>query len=238
MFKIDESVKKKELPKHIINHLTFIPTYQVRFVIGIFTFLCLDFLLALPLYLPFTFNNVVIALAIPCLAIINIWALKIIFSQIDKKELETLLFLGCLGFVGAICYFILGIKHLYLLGITSYWYYLILVLVFILGVLFFYLSYSRNFRSLETLNKKTTPKWHYVVASIAAPAGYIVVNLLIGVNNYLMVSFVTLVFFLGASLYSLMLVKFLHKYKFIKKNIHFVQFHNGEQIKRKRLDAK
>ncbi|MGP1909720.1 hypothetical protein ACTSEZ_16245 [Metabacillus sp. JX24] len=217
MLIINESVKRRELPVHILHHLTPFPPHQVRFVIAVFTFLCLDLLLALPLYLPFIFNHIVLILVIPFISIINIWALKLLFSKVDKRELETLLFLGCLGLAGAICYFISGIKFLYMSGVTSYWYYMILALLFILGVGIFYRSYSGNFLSLEKVRKKTTPKWHYVVASIAAPAGYIVATLLIGVSNHLMVSFVTFIFFLGASLYSLMFVKFLHKYFLSRK---------------------
>lgn len=229
MLIINESVKRRELPVHILHHLTHFPPHQVRFVIAVFTFLCLDLLLALPLHLPFIFNNVVLILVIPFISIINIWALKILFSKVDKKELETLLFLGCLGLVGAICYFISGIKFLYMLGVTSYWYFMILALLFTLGVGIFYRSYSRNFISLEKLSEKTTPKWHYAVASITPPAGSIIVTFLLNGSNDLMVSFVTFIFFLGASLYSLMFVKFLHKYLFIKKNIHLVKFHNDKR---------
>lgn len=226
MMKIAKNVKRKQLPEHIKQQLDPFSTMQIKFAISSITFFLLDLLIILPLIVPVI--KVVIYITIPLLIFISIWAILLLLRKAEDTELESILFLGCLGIVGSICYFILALKYSYMLGIESPLYYIISIIIFVLTVYLFIHHQIKRYSNLEKEKKKETPLWHYKVLSISVPAGYLVAHYVMGISDGYVLSLMTVVFMGFSVFYIFILAKYLHKYLFIKANIHLVRFSNKE----------
>ncbi|MDX8289319.1 hypothetical protein SLL00_05925 [Metabacillus indicus] len=222
MYKISQDLKRKNIPGHVLEHLDYISHFQVKAQVGGFTFLLLDLFILLPLLTPQ--NNIFLWIIAPLLVFVSVWAIWILIRNVEKTELESILFLGCLGGVGSLSYFLIGLKYSYVLGISSFVYYLFSVLLYLLALFLFVRHYKNKFSTIEKRPKKTTPKWHYTVLSVSVPIGYILGHYLVGASEYLMLSVLTLIFYGFSLTYMFLFIKFLHKFLYIKTNYHFARF--------------
>ncbi|MBS2967595.1 hypothetical protein J9317_02265 [Metabacillus sp. KIGAM252] len=234
MFKISQDKKHRNLPDHIIEHLSFFPPFQIKFLVGGTTFFLLDLFILIPLIAPK--NNPLLILIGTLLVLISLWALWIIVRNPKDTELESILFFGYLGAVGALSYFGVGLKYSYMIGITHPIYYIALSLLFLSSIYYLIRYYNKKFSSLKEFDKKATPKWHFTIAGISVPAGYIAANYFMGVSNFIMISFLNLLFFGLSFFFIFLLAKYFHKYFFMKANLHFVKFSN-KKITSKKADA-
>ncbi|MDQ0221250.1 hypothetical protein ELQ35_20865 [Peribacillus cavernae] len=224
MLKIEQDIKRRRLPQHIKEQLDPFSTMQIKFVIASGTFFMLDLLIILPLLVPVI--KAVLFITLPLLIFISLWAIWLLVRKAEDTELESLLFLGCLGIVGSICYFVLSLKYSFMLGIDSPLYYFISIVIFGFIIFLFIRHQVKRYSSLERERTKETPKWHYRVLSISVPAGYLVAHYIMGLSGGFMLSFMTVVFFGMSIFYIFVLAKYLYKYFFIKTNIHLVRFSN------------
>ncbi|MDY0406758.1 hypothetical protein P5G51_016580 [Virgibacillus sp. 179-BFC.A HS] len=137
--KINESIKDfNKLPVFVNQHLSFLDTDNIKFIVAAFTFILLD-LGTFPLLYPKI--PIIYYIAIPLLVFIHLWALRILIKNPFSTQFESLIYIGVLGVVGTICYFMLVQKTAYMnLGIRNLFYYVIstVLYLFIIGILAYY----------------------------------------------------------------------------------------------------
>ncbi|MBM7703285.1 hypothetical protein [Metabacillus iocasae] len=230
MLKINPKIEGKELPSHILNQLQPLPTNQVRYLIFGLTFLLLDFIILLPLLVPPI--QLFIYLTLPFIVLINLWALRLFIKKPENTEIEFTLFIGWLGVVGSFCYFMLALKYSYMLTITSPIYYIFSILLFIGANYLFIRRQLNRYATLEPEESKQTPAWHYQLASISVPAGYVVAHYLMGLSNQFVLSVMMMIFLLFSAIYIFLMAKYFHKYFFIKTNRHLVTLSNENRKKK------
>ncbi|MED4534158.1 hypothetical protein [Metabacillus fastidiosus] len=223
MLKLDNETKRRKLPNHIQEGLEPFCKYQIKSMIAVFTFLMLDLLIIMPLLFPVI--KLVLYVTLPLMIFVSVWALWLLIRKPEKTEMESLLFLGCLGIVGSFCYFVLAMKYNYMVGITSPFFYIFMFFVYLIINYLFVRNELKKYSSLERKPRKKTPAWHYTMATIAPAAGYISIQYIMDIFSSLIVlSFMSIVFWGLSATYSFLLARAFHKYFFIKKNIHLVVF--------------
>lgn len=225
MYKISPGTKRRDIPEHFIEHLSFFPSFQVKFLVGGLTFFLLDLFILFPLLVPE--NITILFSAAPLLGLISLWATAILVRKTVGIELETILFFGCCGLVGSFAYLLVGFKYSFLMGVTSPLYYAAIAVVYFISIYFFFRHYNKKYSSAKKRDATPTPGWHYTAASIAAPLGYIAAQYLAGVSNFLIVSLITLIFYGFSYFYIFVMTKYFHKYFFIKSNLFYVRFADG-----------
>ncbi|MFC7372595.1 hypothetical protein ACFQPF_13035 [Fictibacillus iocasae] len=225
MLKLDQNLKYRQLPKHLQEHLTFVPTDVTKQVIAVFTFILLDLVIAMPLLFPFV--KTVLFVTIPVITVINIWAILLLLKDSTQTKFESLLYLGFLGAVGSFSYFVLILKmNFYALNVQSPILISISIIVYLVYViLLIYLrekntSLSRNILKSK-FNNLNIIKW-------AAPTGYILTQIMVNqtpqiMNSYMVVMYSFIMFF-----FTNMGIKFLHRYLFMRNNPHLVTFSTFE----------
>ena len=237
MLKIPQHKRSNQLPGHIQDQLQPFPVYQIKFIIAVGTFLMLDAFVLVPLLFPFM--KAFLYVILPFLAGISVWAIWLLCKKVEDIELDTILFVGCLGVVGAICYFLMGLKYSYIGGIQSPIYYIVMCVLFLATVYFSILQQYKKYDSIEKRPKKTTPAWQYTLVRVSVPAGYIIAQYIMGLSSTLVHVVMTIVWYGLSYLFIWILAKYLHKYFFMKENIQFVYFFNKELNRKARgLDSK
>ncbi|MBM7703283.1 hypothetical protein [Metabacillus iocasae] len=230
MLKINKDLKPKQLPIHILAQLQPLPVSQIKtLVFGAAIFL-LDLLIIVPLLAPPI--KLFLYLTLPLLAFISLWALRLLVKNPIHTEMESILFTGWLGVIGAFCYFMLGLKYSYMLGITSPIYYIFSILLFIGANYLFIRRQLNRYATLEPEESKQTPAWHYQLASVSVPAGYMVTHYLMGLSNQLVLSVMMMVYLMLSTFYMFLMAKYFHKYFFIKTNRHLVILSNENRKKK------
>ncbi|MDQ0221245.1 hypothetical protein ELQ35_20885 [Peribacillus cavernae] len=224
MLSIDQDIKRRQLPEHIREHLQPFSTLQIKVIIGAFTFIGLDALVLIPLLFPVI--KLVLYITIPLLIFISVWGIWLLIRNAENTELESLLFLGYLGIIGSLCYFILILKYSFMLGIISPIYYVGSFLIYISLIYLFFRHQFKKYSTLEKKLPKKTPAWQYTLVTISVPAGYIAAQYIMGFTPSILLSIMSVVYFVFCIFYIFILSRSFHKYFFIKANIHLVKFAN------------
>jgi len=224
MLKIPQHKRFNQLPEHIQDQLQPLPVYQIKFVIAGGTFLLLDAFVLIPLLFPYM--KAFLYVILPLLAGISIWAIWLLCKKVEDIELDSVLFSGYLGVVGAISYFLMGLKCSYIGGIQSPIYYIVMCVLFLATVYFSILQQYKKYDSIEKRPKKNTPAWQYTLVRVSVPVGYIIAQYIMGLSPTLVLVVMTIVWYGFSYLFIWILAKSFHKYFFIKENIHLVYFVN------------
>ncbi|WP_409290422.1 hypothetical protein [Peribacillus sp. SCS-37] len=228
MLKLPEETRYRQLPNHVQLQLEPFSILNIKpFIFG-FTFILLDAIILVPLLVPRI--EALLFITLPLIGFVNIWALALLFRKPYKTELESLLFLGFLGGVGAISYFILFLKYSFMAGINTWIFYVIMTVIFLLIVYFFMKHQLIRYSKINKEPEKKTPNWHYKLLSIAAPVGYLLAQYIKDQPTEFVLCVMSLVFLYISIFYVSFLAKYLHKYLFIKKNKRLVSlakdYHN------------
>ncbi|WP_409290421.1 hypothetical protein [Peribacillus sp. SCS-37] len=234
MIKIPGNLKYKQLPEHIQTHLIPYSIYNVRFALVVSTFLMLDLFSLVPLLVPK--QPLVFWVNVPLMIFISIWAIWLLIRKPEDTELEFVLFLGCLGGIGAVCYFTLALKYLYLAEINSFFYFSALILMFVASIVLFFRHQFKRYASFSEEQKKKTPAWHYTFAYGAVPIGYVAGPYLANGPSGLPIIVLGIIFLIFSSFFIFLFTKYVHKYIFMKTNIHLVRFMNKKNKIRSRLN--
>jgi len=224
MLKIPQHKRFNQLPEHVQDQLQPLPVYQIKFVIAGGTFLLLDAFVLIPLLFPYM--KAFLYVILPLLAGISIWAIWLLCKKVEDIELDSVLFSGYLGVVGAISYFLMGLKYSYIGGIQSPIYYIVMCVLFLATVYFSILQQYKKYDSIEKRPKKNTPAWQYTLVRVSVPVGYIIAQYIMGLSPTLVLVVMTIVWYGFSYLFIWILAKSFHKYFFIKENIHLVYFVN------------
>ncbi|WP_144704981.1 hypothetical protein [Fictibacillus phosphorivorans] len=233
MLKIDNSIKRKNLPNHILEHLSFTDTDQVKFGVFGSTFVMLDLLIILPLLFPY--HELSFWLTIPFLLLINLWALTMLLRKAEGLHFEFILFVGCLGAVGSLCYFILVQKIAYIvLNIHSNNFFVMSLIIYLAFFLFQIWFQNKKYCSINSdfLQFKDMP-WHFKALTWSVPLGYIIAHYFISKSEVIMTTIMLLVYLMFSIFFTYVSVKFFHRYLFMKANSHFLEI-PGEYKKTKK----
>jgi len=237
MLKIPQHKRFNQLPGHIQDQLQPLHVYQIKFVIAGGTFLLLDAFVLIPLLFPYM--KAFLYVILPLLAGISVWAIWLLCKKVEDIELDSILFSGCLGVVGAICYFLMALKYSYIGGIQSPIYYIVMCVLFLATVYFSILQQYKKYDSIEKRSKKNTPAWQYTLVRVSVPGGYIIAHYLMGLSPTIVLVVMTIVCYSFSYVFIWLLANYLHKYFFMKENIQFVYFSNKELNRKVRgLDSK
>ncbi len=220
--KIDTSIKRRNLPDHFLEHLSFTEIDQIKFGVFGSTFIMIDLLMILPLLYPtHTFTA---WLTIPLISFINIWAMSMLLRKANTLQFEFIIFIACSGAVASFCYFVFVQKMAYIGMNIKTPAFLIVSLVFYISFLLFQLwFYKKKYSSLSSkfTNFKDLP-WHYKILSIAAPLGYIVAHYFINNSISAMNSILSIIYYMFSLFFTYVSVKFFHRYFFMKANQNFL----------------
>ena len=230
--KFNKELKRRDLPDHIQEGLLPYNTLQIKSIIGAFTFIGLDLLIILPLLYPLI--NIVLYVTIPLMILITIWAIYLLVRNPLDTEMESLLFMGCLGTVGSYCYFILILKYIFMSGYDSPTYYIVITIIYLFTIYLFWRRQVNKYSSLEKIEKKETPVWHYKVVTVSLPAGYLASLFIMRQYLSLVFIFIIIMFTILAIAYIFFLASAFHKYFFIKQNMHVAYFENKELYRKVR----
>ncbi|MBD7963930.1 hypothetical protein [Fictibacillus norfolkensis] len=233
--KLDENIKFRNLPDAFKEHLTFFASFQIKQIIGAFTFIGLDLVIIMPLLFPYI--EEVLFITLPLILLINVWAIRLLIKNPSETEFESLLYLGFLGAVGSFCYFVLTQKMSYwLLNIDSPLYYIISLVAYVVLILVFIYKKNNKFSSIQIdVNKNNSSLIWNKVFTWSVPAGYIIVHILMNQSSALLHSYMIIMYSGLLIFFTDISVKFFHRYLFIKSNIHLVKLSKSKTSK---LNAK
>lgn len=226
MLKINKDLKYRDLPDHIKEGLSTFSIFQMKSMVWVFTYLLLDIIIIMPLLFPII--QPTLYLTLPPMAIISVWALRLLIKRPEDSEMEFLLFTGFLGIVGSFCYFIVAMKYYYMIGIQSPIYYIIMFLIYLSIIILFLMNEHKKYSSLESKVKKKTPAWHYTIALVAPGLGYIFTQYVMKLSEFFVLFVMSIVFWILSLTFAFLIGRGFHKYFFIKQNIHLVKFTNKE----------
>ncbi|WP_071461507.1 hypothetical protein [Bacillus massilinigeriensis] len=226
MIQLPQNLKRKQLPGHILFQLEPLSYDDHKMQISMVTFFLIDALLIAPLFVIWV--NWASFITLPMMIIINIWAIALLFRKSINIEIETILFVCYAGLVGSICYFVAGLKQIYLLGMDSLGFYLAMAAIYLVATCLFVFHQFKKYSLGSNFKQKETPAWHYAVASIAIPAGYIASKYLMRLSESIISLSITVVLLLSSYGFMWLFAKYFHKYFFIKKNIQYVKLANKE----------
>lgn len=236
MLKIDEGISRHQLPPNILNHLELLPIGNIKSAISLLTFLVLDLIVLLPM-ISDPFIKGLLMLIAPFIIFINIWAILLVIRNAYSTQLETVLFLGILGFITAISLLILSQKIAYfVVGMKSLLFFVICLIIYIVTVIYF-IFYCNKVLSKESKKKKSTRQFSWPLLYTTPAIGYIVYHSFIKKSGYLH-HVMILVFYLLGMLFIYISVKFLHKYLFIKNNSTFVVYQEPSKKEQKQANEK
>lgn len=240
MLKIDPNLRFEELPFHANQHFIFHHPDHIKLIVSGFTFILLDLSL-LPLLYPFI--NVFYIISIPLYLFIHIWAVRLLIKNPYSTQFESLLFLGSHGVVTAIVYALLAFKiSIFELGISSTFYYALLFigLLAMFAILVFYQikKYSNITGKSKQDGKLGLLHQLGIVLAVFPALGY---SFFQGIkhNEILMNSVLLVISIFLSGFGAYMAAKQIHKYFFMKANMHFVRFIKpGGKKKRREFEKK
>ncbi|MCY8582686.1 hypothetical protein MOE23_21125 [Bacillus haynesii] len=230
MLRLKETVAYKDLPYNIQSHLTAPVSRETKWGMACFIVLVLDILCMLPVLASkvefFTFA------AVPVAILINIW--MIIMNSRNMTEylhhLQYVRFMG-VSFSGmSYCQLITAQKmmfsaigfHLTLISLSLFIYAASIFLV-----IRYYLVVFPDSKG----KRETAASTGMLLAAVPA-AGFMISHAVLRVSEYAVYLLMSTVYLLMACLFSMIGVKFIHKYFFIKANQDIISQHRIEGTRR------
>ncbi len=232
--KINPETKYQDLALYVKDHLDFIAVDQVKSGIIVMILVLYD----LPLLLSFSevLKLEFLWIVLPFILIIHLWGIRLIIKNPYSTQLETILYMGVWGVLGAISLFIMILGMLYYtFQITSVFLYIIMVLTIFICI-YILIKYQINkFSHNPTKERKGTDQYKYMGLLSASPGLGYLFFVLVKDNSILddMVTIVIVYFF--AIICTTVAAKFLHRYIFMKTNIKYVKYQPINAKERKKI---
>jgi hypothetical protein len=219
-FKLDRSLKRSQLPASVYKNLGPYPTFQMKATISVFTLFMIDFLLLFPMLVLDV--NVFTYLTVPLIAILNIWALALLFRNIEKTQVESIQFIMFLGLTGSWGFFLLSLKFAYMSGVVTWLYYAVMTVLYITSIFIFFYRQLNSYWNIVKEERKDSPRWHYVVLSAGPTFGYILAQFMMGLGEDVTLIVITSILIMFSVFFTYLMTKSIHKYLFVKNNPHLV----------------
>ena len=171
-------------------------------------------------------------MALPMILVLHFWGLRLLFKNRYSTQMEMVLFTGILGLIGAITSFLLIIGlSVYTLSLTSILYYIIIVLILVISSVFMIKSQLDTYKRdpCEELDKP--PSNYKGLLYIGPGLGIVLAGVTRDTNVYIE-TFTTIgIIFMLYLLYIYFAARFIHKYLFMKANMHLVTFQKPSKKK-------
>ncbi|WP_203289454.1 hypothetical protein [Metabacillus sp. cB07] len=219
-FRLDRNLKRSQLPDSFYKNLGPYPTFQMKTTISVFTLFMIDFLLLFPMLALGV--NIFTYLTVPLIAILNIWALALLFRNVEKTQVESIQFIMFLGLTGSWGFFLLSLKFAYMSGVITWVYYAVMTVLYITSIFIFFYKQLNSYWKEFKEDRKDTPRWHYVVLSAGPPIGYILAQFLMGLGEDVTLIVMTGILIMFSVFFTYLMTKSIHKYLFVKNNPHLV----------------
>lgn len=213
-----EVKRKRQLPYKIQEHLLLPNTFQIKSIIAVYTFILLNFSI-IPLIFPNYF--ILSSTAIPLIVVVNLWCLVLLLKNVYKIQISVLLFLGVFGVVGTISYYLLFYKYVFLLLGNENVYFLGTSFIALLLFIIYFMVYYSNLHKIKS--KSPTNINRGLSATLAPVIGYVLYQFVSNHSNEAVLSLMGVIFYIFTLFFAYTAVKFIHKYMFIKANIHLVK---------------
>ncbi|MEI3605286.1 hypothetical protein SPD48_06235 [Pseudogracilibacillus sp. SE30717A] len=152
MLKIDRTIRRKDISRHVWTQLRPVPISEVKLWIFVLTFLMLDTLCVFPVIGNTYASEYFFAVIIPT-AFINIWAITILFRNFYSTQKETIYFILANSIVLAFCCFIVAQKIVYIDTKVESTAFFIISILFYFGWIGYFTQYI--------FRKYANMKWRY-----------------------------------------------------------------------------
>ena len=222
--KINPEIKYEQLSEPFRKHLEFIDATNAKAAVWAIILLLYDtaLLVGLTSIGEMTYFWIVLPIAI----VLHLWGLRLLFKNAYSTQMEMLLFIGVLGVIGSITSFILimGLS-IHTLSIASMVYYSILCLVLVASTVLVIQSQLNKYKSDPTEKDQVNKRSKYKSLLYIGPGLGIVIAGVTRDTNIYVETFATIgIIFILYLVYVYFASRFIHKYFFIKKNMHLVTF--------------
>ncbi|MFC7372596.1 hypothetical protein ACFQPF_13040 [Fictibacillus iocasae] len=234
MLKIDPSVKRKDIPDHFFEQLSFIESWKVKSSVLIVTFIMLDLLILVPLISPPI--EWILWLTMPPISVINLWALTMLVRKAESIHYEFILFIGSIGAVGSFTYYVL-VQKMAIMILKGH--FLSFFFVSTLGYVAFFVFqiwfYKKKYSSLDSKFGlfKDLP-WHYKALYWSLPVGAVFAQFVMSRSEFFMVSVMIIVYSFFSGFFTCVSVKFFHRFFFMSANEHLLRFPGETKKTRKK----
>lgn len=218
MLALLEVKRIRELPIKVQEHLLLLSTFQIKPIITVYTFIILNFAI-IPLVYP---NHLKLTLiVIPFIVLVNLWCLVLLMKNVYSIQITVFLFLGVLGVVGTVSYYILFYKYVFLLlEIKNISFLVISFLALLLFVIYLIVYYS-NLHKLENISSSKINIG--VPATLGPVIGYVLYQFVSKHSDEAVLTLMGVTFYIFTLFFAYTAVKLIHKYMFIKTNLHLVK---------------
>lgn len=218
LLKIDKKIKKP--PAYFYEGFEFIGIVFLRSTV-ITLILLINFLILIPLLYPHV--PVFLYIIVPLLVVMNVWGIRLLITNPYSTQFEFVLYCGVYGAVSALSFFLMSEKLAYYSLHIQFgsFYYVITTSLFIISaasLVYYQIWKFSGYR--ENVGYDRTAKYSSLLP-IAPSLGYIFTKSVSG--NLSNIMFVMLYYLIGI-FWAYVGAKFIHKYFFMKHNIHMVKF--------------
>lgn len=171
-------------------------------------------------------------MTLPMILVLHLWGLRLLFKNAYTTQMEMVLFTGILGWIGAITssLLIIGLS-VHTLSLTSMLYYIIMVLILVISSIFIIKSQLDTYKRdpCEELDKQSSK--YKGLLYIGPGLGIVLAGVTRDTNVYIE-TFTTIgIIFILFLLYVYFAARFIHKYLFMKANVHLVTFQRPSKKK-------
>lgn len=241
---ISPEIKYQELSEPFKKHLEFIDATSAKAAVWAIILLLYD--TSLLVGLPSIEESRYLWGISPMALVVHLWGLRLLFKNAYSTQMEMVLFIGVLGLIGSMTSFllILGLS-IHTLSITSMLYYIIMCLVVIVSTVFVIQlqinKYKGDPKGKNQVNKGSKYK---TLLYIGPGLGVVIAGLTRDTNIYIETIAIIGIIFMMYLVYVYFASRFIHKYFFIKANMHLVTFQKPNkkkdqiQLNKKRVKIK
>ncbi|MTH53679.1 hypothetical protein GKZ89_09710 [Bacillus mangrovi] len=222
VYKIKPETKRHKIPSHVKEHLS-LPavTPGIKVGLAVLTVIGLDFsgLILLPVFNEYTVPDLAGSWLYPIyglLVLLNLWMLTLIFRKSEKIVLEIILFLGCLGGIAALSYFVCGLFYTFLM-IRQPLLLMVLTCLFAASLYMIFRHYERKYTSLKKYETNITAKIQMSIFTVLIILWGCTAYYFGAYTKYGAAGLVLFCFGISAS-FQFLFVHMIHKYFFIKAN--------------------
>ena len=220
LLKIDKKIKKP--PAYFYEVLGFIGTQLLRSSV-ITMILLINFFIIIPLIEPHV--PVFLYIIVPLLVIVNIWGIRLLVTNPYSTQFEFVLYCGVYGAVSALSFFLMSEKFAYYLLRIHFgnFYYVMTTILFVLSavaLLYYQIWKFSGYR--KNVGYDRTAKYSALLP-IAPSLGYTFSHST-SKNEYVSGIILVVLYYLIGIFWAYVGAKFIHKYFFMKHNVHMVKF--------------
>src|SRR5699024_4700585 len=229
--KINREIKYEQLSQPFRKHLEFIDATNAKAALWAIILLLYDtsLLVGLTSIGEMTYLWIVLPLAL----VLHLWGLRLLFKNAYSTQIEMILFIGVFGLIGSMTSFILimGLS-IHTLSIASMVYYSIMCLLLVASAVLVIQLQLNKYKGDPTEKDQVNEQSKYKSLLYIGPGLGIVIAGVTRDTNIYIETFVTIgIIFILYLVYVYFASRFIHKYLFIKKNMHLVNFQKPRKKK-------